>query len=246
MKDMEKAVDRIKNAIVKEEKIAIFGDYDVDGVTSTALLFTFLNNIGINVTYYNPDRIKEGYGINIEAVKGLKTEGASLIISVDCGITAYEEVKEAKNLGVDFIITDHHKPPEILPDAIAILNPNQDGCNYPSKEIAGVGVIFNLVIALRRSLRDSGYFKNKEPNLADYLDLVALGTVADCASLKDVNRIFVIQSFGEFSCSFHFFGYKEFYSNTGTVEPARSVNSRSKFKTYVICIYITRYATRFL
>ena len=152
MKDMEKAVDRIKNALVKEEKIAIFGDYDVDGVTSTALLFTFLNNLGINVTYYNPDRIKEGYGINIEAVKGLKTEGASLIISVDCGITAYEEVKEAKNLGVDFIITDHHKPPEILPDAIAILNPNQDGCNYPSKEITGVGVIFNLVIALRRSL----------------------------------------------------------------------------------------------
>ncbi|MDA2917970.1 single-stranded-DNA-specific exonuclease RecJ [Desulfobacterota bacterium AH_259_B03_O07] len=193
MKDMEKAVDRIKNALVKEEKIAIFGDYDVDGVTSTALLFTFLNNLGINVTYYNPDRIKEGYGINIEAVKGLKTEGASLIISVDCGITAYEEVKEAKNLGVDFIITDHHKPPEILPDAIAILNPNQDGCNYPSKEITGVGVIFNLVIALRRSLRDSGYFKNKEPNLADYLDLVALGTVADCASLKDVNRIFVKQ-----------------------------------------------------
>ncbi len=193
MKDMEKAVDRIKNALVKEEKIAIFGDYDVDGVTSTALLFTFLNNLGINVTYYNPDRIREGYGINIEAVKGLKTEGASLIISVDCGITAYEEVKEAKNLGVDFIITDHHKPPEILPDAIAILNPNQDGCNYPSKEITGVGVIFNLVIALRRSLRDSGYFKNKEPNLADYLDLVALGTVADCASLKDVNRIFVKQ-----------------------------------------------------
>jgi len=193
MKDMDKAVDRIKRAISNKEKIAIYGDYDVDGVTSTALLFTFLNNLGADVTFYNPDRIIEGYGIHIEAVERLRTDGASLIISVDCGITAYEEVKEAEKSGIDFIITDHHKPPEILPEALAILNPNQDGCNYPSKDITGVGVIFNLVIALRRSLRDSGFFKKKEPNLADYLDLVALGTVADCAPLRDVNRIFVKQ-----------------------------------------------------
>jgi len=191
LKGMNKAVERIKTAIEKKEKIAIYGDYDVDGVTATALLYTFLNNLGISVTYYNPDRIKEGYGVNIEAIKKLKEEGVSLIISGDCGITAWKEVEEAKKLKVDFIVTDHHEPPEILPDAVSVLNPHQPGCSYPGKEITGVGVIFNLAIALRRVLRDSSFFKNNEPNLGDYLDLVALGTVADCASLTNVNRIFV-------------------------------------------------------
>lgn len=191
LKGMNEAVERIKTAIEKKEKIAIYGDYDVDGVTATALLYTFLNNLGIGVTYYNPDRIKEGYGVNIEAIKRLKGEGVSLIISGDCGITAWKEVEEAKKLGVDFIVTDHHEPPDILPDAVSVLNPHQSGCSYPGKEITGVGVIFNLAIALRRVLRDSGFFKDNEPNLGDYLDLVALGTVADCAPLTNVNRIFV-------------------------------------------------------
>ncbi len=188
---MDKAVERIKTAIEKKEKIAIYGDYDVDGVTATALFYTFLNNLAASVTYYNPDRIKEGYGVNLEAIKKLKDEGVSLIISGDCGITAWKEVEEAKKLEVDFIVTDHHESPEILPNAISVLNPHQSGCPYPGKEITGVGVIFNLVIGLRRALRDSGFFKNNEPNLGDYLDLVALGTVADCASLTNVNRIFV-------------------------------------------------------
>lgn len=188
---MDKAVERIKTAIEKKEKIAIYGDYDVDGVTATALFYTFLNNLAASVTYYNPDRIKEGYGVNLEAIKKLKDEGVSLIISGDCGITAWKEVEEAKKLEVDFIVTDHHEPPEILPNAISVLNPHQSGCPYPGKEITGVGVIFNLVIGLRRALRNSGFFKNNEPNLGDYLDLVALGTVADCASLTNVNRIFV-------------------------------------------------------
>jgi single-stranded-DNA-specific exonuclease len=204
MKGMDKAVERIKTAIETNEKIAIYGDYDVDGVTATALFYTFLNNLGVSVTYYNPDRLKEGYGVNIEAIRRLKDEGVSLIISGDCGITAWKEVEEAKKLEVDFIVTDHHEPPEILPDAVSVLNPHQPGCPYPGKEITGVGVIFNLVIGLRRALRDSGYFKRNEPdekgsggfsraepNLGDYLDLVALGTVADCASLTNVNRIFV-------------------------------------------------------
>jgi single-stranded-DNA-specific exonuclease len=191
MKGMETAVNRIKSAIEKKEKIAIYGDYDVDGVTSTALLYTFLKNLGADVVYYNPDRMKEGYGVNIEAVKKLIGEGVTLIISGDCGITAVSEVEEARRLGADFIVTDHHKPPEELPHALSILNPQLPDCKYPGKNITGVGVIFNLVVALRRALREDGFFKAKEPNLADYLDLVALGTVADCAPLMDVNRIFV-------------------------------------------------------
>ncbi len=191
MKGMEKAIERIKKALEDKEKVAIYGDYDVDGVTSTALLYTFLKTLEANVTYYNPDRIKEGYGINIDAIKKLAKEGVSLIISGDCGITAFSEVEQAKELGVDFIVTDHHKPPEQLPQAVSVLNPKLAGCKYPAKEIVGVGVIFNLVIALRRALRDEGFFTNGEPNLGDYLDLVALGTVADCAPLLDVNRILV-------------------------------------------------------
>lgn len=191
MKGMDRAIERIKRAIGKGEIIAIYGDYDVDGVTATALFYTFLKNLGVTITYYNPDRLKEGYGVNLNAIKKLKSQGASLIISVDCGITAYKEVEEAKKLDIDFIVTDHHKPPEMLPEAVAVLNPHQTGCPYPGKEIAGVGVIFNLAIALRRALRDSGFFKKEEPNLGDYLDLVALGTIADCVSLTNVNRIFV-------------------------------------------------------
>ncbi len=191
MKGMDKAVERIKRAIEKKEKIAIYGDYDVDGVTSTALFYTFLKGLGADVIFYNPDRMKEGYGVNIEAVQRLAEAGATLFISGDCGITAVKEVEEAKRLGADFIVTDHHKPPEELPDAVSILNPQLSDCKYPGKTIAGVGVMFNLAVALRRALREDGFFSNGEPNLADYLDLVALGTVADCAPLTDVNRIFV-------------------------------------------------------
>lgn len=190
LKGMDRAIERTKRAIRKGEKIAIYGDYDVDGVTATALFYMFLKNLGTAITYYNPDRLKEGYGINLNAIKKLKSQGASLIISGDCGITACKEIEEAKKLDIDFIVTDHHKPPETLPEAVAVLNPHQAGCSYPGKEIAGVGVIFNLAIALRRALRDSGFFKGEEPNLGDYLDLVALGTIADCASLTNVNRIF--------------------------------------------------------
>ena len=191
MKGMDRAVERIKKALENNERITIYGDYDVDGVTSTALLYSFLKVLKANVTYYNPDRLKEGYGINIDAVKKLAEQGVSLIISGDCGITAVKEIEQAKELGVEFIVTDHHQPPQELPRAVSILNPKLSECKYPGKEIVGVGVIFNLVIALRRALRDEGFFKNGEPNLGDYLDLVALGTVADCAPLLDVNRILV-------------------------------------------------------
>ena len=191
MKGMDRAVERIKRAITDGEKIAIYGDYDVDGVTSTALFYTFLKGLGADVIFYNPDRLREGYGVNMEAVRKLAEGGVKLFISGDCGITAVKEVEEAKRLGADFIVTDHHKPPEELPEAVSILNPQLPDCKYPGKAIAGVGVVFNLVVALRRALREDGFFRKGEPNLADYLDLVALGTVADCAPLTDVNRIFV-------------------------------------------------------
>lgn len=191
MKDMEKAVDRILGAVLNNEKIAIYGDYDVDGITATSLFHSFFKLIDVEVYYYNPDRLIEGYGINFDAVKKLKEKGVRLIVSGDCGITAWKEVEQAKEIGIDFIITDHHKPPEKLPDSVAVLNPHQPGCKYPSDEIAGVGVIFNLLVALRRALRDKNFFKNGEPNLGDFLDLVALGTVADCAPIINVNRLMV-------------------------------------------------------
>jgi len=191
MNGMDKAVERIIKSIENMEKIGIYGDYDVDGVTSTALLYNFLKELGSRVTYYNPDRFTEGYGVNLEAIKKLKDEGVKLIISGDCGITAVEEVEKAKELDIDFIITDHHKPPEKIPNAIAVLNPQQSNCSYPGKEITGVGVVFNLALALRRTLRETGFFEGKEPNLGRYLDLVALGTVADCGSITNVNRILV-------------------------------------------------------
>ena len=191
MKGMKEAVERLKRAIEQGEKIAIYGDYDVDGVTSTSLFFNFLKFLGVDVIYYNPNRFEEGYGINKEALAKLKEKGAQLIVSVDCGIRAYDEVEYAKRIGMDFIITDHHEPPDLLPDAVSVLNPHQKGCKYPGKEIVGVGVVFNLALALRRTLREEGFFKKKEPNLGDYLDLVALGTVADCGPLINVNRVVV-------------------------------------------------------
>lgn len=191
MKGMQEAVDRLKKSIELNEKIAIYGDYDVDGVTSTSLFYNFLKFLDADIIYYNPNRFEEGYGINKDAISFLKSEGARLIVSVDCGITAFEEVEYAKNLGIDFIITDHHEPPDTVPSAVSVLNPHQKGCKYPGKEIVGVGVIFNLALALRRALRDEGFFKEDEPNLGDYLDLVALGTVADCGPLVNVNRVVV-------------------------------------------------------
>ncbi len=191
MKDMDKAVERLDAALKGNQKVAIYGDYDVDGVTSTSLFYKFLTGLGMEVVTYNPDRIDEGYGINTGAIDKLHKLKTELIISCDCGITAYDEVEYAKTLGIDFIITDHHLPPLKVPLAVAVLNPNQKGCSYPDKDITGVGVIFNFAIAFRRYLRDNEYFKDDEPNLGEFLDLVALGTVADCASVKNTNRIFI-------------------------------------------------------
>ncbi len=190
-KDMDLAVQRILEAIQKNEKITIFGDYDVDGSTSTAMLMDFFKSLAANVDYYIPHRLKEGYGLNSHAIKKLKTSRTQLIITVDNGISAVQEAKLIRKLDMDLIITDHHEAPPKLPLAFAILNPKQKGDTFPGKELAGVGVAFYLMIALRKACRELGLFRNQEPNLRNSLDLVAVGTIADLAPLTGINRILV-------------------------------------------------------
>ncbi|MFH1729697.1 MAG: single-stranded-DNA-specific exonuclease RecJ [Pseudomonadota bacterium] len=189
---LEKASERISKAIIKKEKIAIYGDYDVDGVTSIVLLYEFFIKLDTRVIYYVPSRFNEGYGFKEAGLRKLKKENVDVIITVDCGITSIKEAKLAKELGIDLIITDHHEVTETLPEAYAIIDPKQKDCEFPYKDIAGVGVAFYLATGVRASLRDKGYFNNKiEPNMKEYLDLVALGTVADIAPITNLNRIFV-------------------------------------------------------
>lgn len=190
--DLKKGAERIARAIFNDEKIAIYGDYDADGITATALLLLFLKDIRVDADFYIPDRLKEGYGLNKEAVSFLKAKGVSLIITVDCGISGVDVVQYGKSIGLDFVITDHHTPGNNLPDAVAVINPKRKDCNFPFKELAGVGVAFYLLIELRKTLRKYGYFNEiSEPNLKQYLDLVAIGTIADLVPLLGPNRIFV-------------------------------------------------------
>jgi len=184
LKDMEKAVERIARAIESKERIIVFGDYDVDGITSTSILFDFLGKVGANAGYYIPDRKEEGYGLSIGAVDKVIGGGASLIITVDCGITAFEEVRHVVESKVDIIITDHHECKEELPEAYASINPCRHDCLYPFKELAGVGVVFKLVQAICIKM-------GLENEAINYLDLVALGTVADVVPLLEENRIIV-------------------------------------------------------
>ncbi len=192
MMDMERAVTRILSAIESNEKIVVFGDYDVDGTTATSLLKLFFEEIGVEVATYIPERLKEGYGLNSDAMKGLAQSGITLLITTDCGISSCEEISVAKEVGLDVIVTDHHEISGPLPDAYAILNPRREGCQFPDKNLAGVGVAFKLAMALRTRLRESGYFKDRpEPNLKNYLDIVSIGTVADMVPLIGENRLLV-------------------------------------------------------
>ena len=178
---MEKSVNRIKNAILKREKILIFGDYDVDGLTATALLTMVLKNMGGIVSSYIPHRVREGYGLNQEAIRFANRQGITLIVTVDCGTNSFEEVIHAHKLGIDTIISDHHEIQSIaLPPAIAVINPHQVDCSYPCKDLSGAGIAFKLAEALI-GLRDA----------EEYLDLAALGTVADIVPLRGENRILV-------------------------------------------------------
>ncbi len=198
LKGMEKSVERIIQAIESSEKIAIYGDFDCDGITSTAILYDFLKRVEGNAVFYNPQRIEEGYGINFKSIEKLSSEGVTLIISTDCGISENEVVEKSKTLNIYFIITDHHTAPEILPEAVSIVNPKQSDCEYPFKEICAAGVVFNLIMALRSELRKREYFEFiKEPNLKRYLDLVAIATIADSMPITNINRIFVSNGLNE-------------------------------------------------
>ena len=191
MKDMEKAVHRVIRAIQRKEKIIVFGDYDADGITSIAVMLKFFRVLLPETDFYIPDRIGEGYGLNRDAIALLKSRAVDLIITVDCGVSDLECVAYASSLGIDTIILDHHEVPEILPNAVAVIDPHRHDCPFPFKHLAGVGIAFNFLIALRGKLRQEGFWNNKTyPNLKDYLDLVALGTIGDISPLVDENRIF--------------------------------------------------------
>ncbi len=194
---MEDAVDRIALAVEKGQAICVFGDYDVDGATSSALLSRFFRALGMDIRVYIPDRIKEGYGPNQAALDMLRSDGAELLITVDCGTNAFEPLARAAGQGLDVIVLDHHIAEAHLPDAVAVINPNRIDDDSPHKQWAAVGVTFLLIVAVNRALRDGGFYAKDnspaEPNLMQWLDLVALGTVADVVSLTGVNRAFVTQ-----------------------------------------------------
>ena len=193
---MDQAVERLVVAINSKEKIGVFGDYDVDGATSSAVLRRFFRSIGIDPVMYIPDRMKEGYGPNTPALLALAEQGVKIVITVDCGISAYEPLKAAKEAGLDVIVADHHKADPVLPDAAAVVNPNRLDDTSKQGHLAAVGVTFLLLVALNRALRVTGWYRDNniaEPDLRQLLDIVALGTVADVVPLIGLNRAFVIQ-----------------------------------------------------
>lgn len=184
MKDMKKAVDRIKDAMENNQNIWVYGDYDVDGVSSTSILCIYFDSIGYPVKYYIPNRLEEGYGINEDAIRVLKEQECDLIISVDCGITSVKEVELANELGIDIIITDHHEVQDKIPDAYAVINPKQKDCNYPFDMLCGCGVAFKII----QALTPEDEFKT---SMYKYLEIVTLATICDIVPLVDENRIIV-------------------------------------------------------
>ena len=183
MPDMEKAVDRILKAIQTQEKAIIYGDYDVDGITSITVLKKFLEERNLQVGEYIPNRLNEGYGLNKEAVKKIAEQGYKLIITVDCGVSCIEEIKYATELGLEIIVTDHHEPAEELPKCLAIVNAKRKDSQYPFNQLAGVGVVFKLIqaISIKLNLDNKEYLK--------YLDIVCVGTISDIVPLVDENRV---------------------------------------------------------
>jgi len=184
MHDMEKAAARVIEAITNNEKITVYGDYDVDGTCSASLMYLFLKELDANVSVYIPQRLTEGYGLSVTGIDHLKANNVDLIITVDCGITAVEEIEYANKVGIDTIVCDHHQPKEVLPEAFAILDPLKPGCDYPFKYLSGAGVAFKLARAV-------AYRFGKKDMVFKYLDLVALAGAADIVPLTDENRILV-------------------------------------------------------
>ncbi len=183
--DMDKATERIFSALENKERICIYGDYDADGVTSTALLYSYLISLKADVTYYIPSRETEGYGMNIGAIDKIASTGATLIITVDNGVSAIEQIDYATSLGIDTIVTDHHTPPELIPNAVAVVNPHRADCTSEFKLLSGVGVVFKLIMAMEDEHLDIGSLLYK------YSDIASLGTIGDIVSLTGENRIIV-------------------------------------------------------
>ena len=184
MADMDKAVERVQRALADHERIAVFGDYDVDGITATCILVDYLQSRGADVLHYIPRRIEDGYGLSVDAIEGLYRKGTRLLITVDCGITGVEEVDFANSLGMDVVVTDHHECKETLPRAVAVVDPHRPDCGYPFKHLAGCGVALKLVLALGGPDREEALFSR-------YCTLAAIGTVADVMQMSGENRTIV-------------------------------------------------------
>ncbi len=198
LKDLDVAVARLVSAIQEGQCIGVHGDYDVDGIAGAAVLARFFKDMGMKTVIHLPHRSREGYGMKPAGVDALVAKGADLILAVDCGITDHEAVARARELGLDVIVVDHHQVPETLPDAYAVIDPLRMDCEFSFPEVSATGLAYYLLIALRASLRDQGFFnkakgpaRRAEPNLREYLDMVALGTIADVVPLKGANRVLV-------------------------------------------------------
>ena len=191
MKDMDLGIKRVEKAILNHEKITVYGDYDVDGVTSVCTLYLYLKSKGADIDYYIPNRSGEGYGVSCSAIDGIKERGTKLIITVDTGITANEEVEYAKSIGVDVIVTDHHECRTDLPLAEAVINPHRPDCAYPFKELAGVGVVFKFICGYEEYVTHQSRSQVAYRIFSEYADLVAIGTIADVMPIKSENRIIV-------------------------------------------------------
>ncbi len=191
--DMEKATNKIINYIKNKNKIGILGDYDVDGSSATSLLCNFFSDIGVDYEFYIPDRIKEGYGPNINALKSLKEKGCKLILTLDCGTTANKTIDKINQEDIDIIIIDHHQEAESLPNAYAIVNPKKEKDSSKLNNLCATGVVFFLVISINRELRKTNFYNSTPPNLMKYLDLVALATICDLVKLDEINRALVKQ-----------------------------------------------------
>jgi single-stranded-DNA-specific exonuclease len=192
--DMDAAAERLAGAVMQNETVAVFGDYDVDGATSSALMIRYLRAVGGRTDVHIPDRIDEGYGPNAAALERLAGQGASVIVTVDCGTSAFEPLEAARRAGVDVIVVDHHVAEAALPPALAVVNPNRLDETSPLGHLAACGLVFVLLVAVNRALRSAGWFNSRpEPDLLSLLDLVALGTVCDVVPLKGLNRAFVHQ-----------------------------------------------------
>ncbi len=190
MAGMKEATEAVRGALLKREKICVWGDYDVDGTTGAAALVLFLRALGADPLYYIPHRISEGYGVNDKGIQHLFSCGAKLLVTVDCGISNPEEIQRAREMGMDVVIVDHHLPPRLVPPATAILNPHRQECSFTDKGLSAAGLVFYLMMGLRAHLRETGWFAGgEEPDVRPYLDIITLGTIADMVPLRGANRV---------------------------------------------------------